>query len=135
MKQRPETRQEDEAEINMTPMLDIVFIMLIFFIVTAVFVKESGQDVNRPEAQTADKVKRVSMLIAITANNEIWINKAQVDLRGVRAVVEKLQRENPQGAVVIQADTNSQSGIVVDIMDQLNTIGVPSVSIAALKEN
>jgi len=134
MARRPENEIDEEAEINMTPMLDVVFIMLIFFIVTAVFVKESGQDVNRPEAFTADKIRRVSMLIAITGHNEIWINKNVVKLRDVRAVVEKMKKENPQGSVVIQADADSQSGILVDVMDQLNAIGVHSVHIAALEE-
>ena len=118
----------------MTPMLDIVFIMLIFFIVTAVFVKEAGVDVNRPEAVMSTKVKRVSMLIAVTDDNQVWINKSEVELRDVRAVAEKLHRENPQGAVVIQADRASQAGIVVDIMQTLNDMGVPSVSIAALEK-
>ncbi len=133
MKQRRESG-EDEAEINMTPMLDIVFIMLIFFIVTAVFVKEAGIDIRRPEAVTSQKVKRVSMLIAVSDDNEVWINKSAVELRDVRAVVEKLHRENPQGAVVIQADQDSQAGIVVDIMQTLNEMGVPSVSLAALEK-
>ena len=118
----------------MTPMLDIVFIMLIFFIVTAVFVKEAGIDIRRPEAVTSQKVKRVSMLIAVSDDNEVWINKSAVELRDVRAVVEKLHRENPQGAVVIQADQDSQAGIVVDIMQTLNEMGVPSVSLAALEK-
>ncbi len=120
----------EEPEINITPMLDIVFIMLIFFIVTAVFVKEPGIDVTRPDAQSAVKVDRLSLVIAVSDNNDIWINKREVPIRDVRAVVEKLKRENPQGAVVIQADSRSQTGIVVDIMDQLNVIGVPSVHVA-----
>ncbi len=133
MKKRREAVSTD-AEINMTPMLDIVFIMLIFFIVTAVFVKESGVDIERPEAVTAAKIKRVSMLIAVTDDNQVWINKNAVQLRDVRAVAEKLHRENPQGAVVIQADRDSQAGIVIDIMETLNDMGVPSVSIAALEK-
>ncbi len=133
MKQRYQSTDAD-PEINMTPMLDIVFIMLIFFIVTAVFVKEAGVDVNRPEAVMSTNVKRVSMLIAVTDDNEVWINKREVPLRDVRAVAEKLHRENPQGAVVIQADRISQAGIVVDIMETLNDMGVPSVSIAALEK-
>ena len=133
MKQRYQSAEVD-PEINMTPMLDIVFIMLIFFIVTAVFVKEAGVDVNRPEAVMSTKVKRVSMLIAVTDDNQVWINKSEVELRDVRAVAEKLHRENPQGAVVIQADRASQAGIVVDIMQTLNDMGVPSVSIAALEK-
>ncbi len=129
MRRRTETGEE-EPEINITPMLDIVFIMLIFFIVTAVFVKEAGIDVTRPDAQSAREVPRVSLVIAVSDNNEIWINKREVPIRDVRAVVEKLQRENPQGAVVIQADSRSQTGIVVDIMDQLNAVGVPDVRVA-----
>jgi biopolymer transport protein ExbD len=130
MKQRKEA-DVSEPEINITPMLDIVFIMLIFFIVTATFVKEAGVDVERPEAVTTDIVPRVSVIIAVTANNEIWINKREVDIREVRAVVERLIRENPQGKVVITADKASQSGVVVDIMDTLTEIGVSGVSIAA----
>lgn len=133
MKQRREAASTD-AEINMTPMLDIVFIMLIFFIVTAVFVKESGVDVERPEAVTSSKIKRVSMLIAVTADSQVWINKNAVQLRDVRAIAEKLHRENPQGAVVIQADRDSHAGVVIDIMETLNDMGVPSVSIAALEK-
>lgn len=129
MRRRTETG-EGEPEINITPMLDIVFIMLIFFIVTAVFVKEAGIDVIRPDAQSAREIPRVSLVIAVSDNNEIWINKREVPIRDVRAVVEKLQRENPQGAVVIQADSRSQTGIVVDIMDQLNVVGVPDVRVA-----
>ncbi len=126
---------EEEPEINITPMLDIVFIMLIFFIVTAVFVKEAGIDVTRPDALSAQEVKRVKMVIAVSDNNEIWINKREVPIRDVRAVVEKQQRENPQGSVVIQADSRSQTGIVVDIMDQLNAIGVPNVHVATEKND
>jgi len=120
-----------EPEINITPMLDIVFIMLIFFIVTATFVKEAGIDVEEPEAVTAEQVQRVSVIIAVSDDNEIWINKQQVDIREVRAVVERLIRENPQGKVVITADSASQSGVVVDILDTLTEIGVSGVAIAS----
>ena len=87
--------EEEEATIDMTPMLDVVFIMLIFFIVTASFVKESGIDVNRPEASTAVKKDRANILVAISANNEIWINKRRVDVRAVQANIERLRAENP----------------------------------------
>ena len=96
--------QEDEAEINITPMLDVVFIMLIFFIVTTSFVKETGVSINRPSAQTAQKIKKGNILIAIKDTGKIWINKREVDLRAVRAVVEKMHAENPEGAAVIIAD-------------------------------
>lgn len=128
---RRRTHQEEEAEINMTPMLDIVFIMLIFFIVTTSFIKESGIDVNRPSANTAERKERGNILIAITANDQIWIAKRQIDIRAVRANVERLHAENPEGAVVIQADKDSKTGLLVQVMDQARLAGVANVSIAA----
>ena len=128
---RRHARQDEDTAIDMTPMLDIVFIMLIFFIVTATFVKESGIDVTRPDAETAVKQSRVGILIAIRDNNEVWINRRQVDLAAVRANVERLHAENPQGGAVIQADKNAQTGTLVEIMDQVRLAGVGSISIAA----
>ena len=130
MRKRRAKAEEDTA-IDMTPMLDIVFIMLIFFIVTATFVKESGIDVTRPDAETAVKQSRVGILIAINEHNEVWINRREVDLAAVRANVEKLHAENPQGGAVIQADKQAQTGILVEIMDQIRLAGVGSISIAA----
>ena len=94
-------RARDESTIDITPMLDIVFIMLIFFIVTTSFVKETGVEVNRPNASTAVRDERGNILIAITANDEIWIDKRRVDLRSVRANVERLKAENPEGSVTV----------------------------------
>jgi len=128
---RKRVRQEEDADIDITPMLDIVFIMLIFFIVTATFVKESGIDVTRPDAETAVKQNRVAILIAIRDNNEIWINRRKVDLASVRANVEKLHAENPQGGAVIQADREAETGVLVEIMDQVRLAGVGAISIAA----
>lgn len=130
MNRRYEAETEEEHDVNMTPMLDIVFIMLIFFIVTAVFVKPSGIDVTRPEAQTATDVKRVSTVIGVSEDNEIWIDKQQVQLEDVGVLVARLKAENPKGKVVIQADTDSHSGLVVAIVEQLNRIGVAGVSVA-----
>jgi biopolymer transport protein ExbD len=130
MRKRRAKAEEDTA-IDMTPMLDIVFIMLIFFIVTATFVKESGIDVTRPDAETAVKQSRVGILIAINEHNEVWINRRQVDLAAVRANIERLHAENPQGGAVIQADKQAQTGILVEIMDQVRLAGVGSISIAA----
>ena len=98
-----QAQPEEEAEINLTPMLDVVFIMLIFFIVTASFVKESGLDVNRPDAPTAVKKENANILVAIGANNEIWINRRRIDPRAVRANIERMHAENPEGAVIIQS--------------------------------
>ena len=128
---RKRVSQEEDAGIDITPMLDIVFIMLIFFIVTATFVKESGIDVTRPDAETAVKQNRVAILIAIRDNNEVWINRRQVDLASVRANVEKLHAENPQGGAVIQADREAETGVLVEIMDQVRLAGVGAISIAA----
>ena len=128
---RKRVRQDEDADIDITPMLDIVFIMLIFFIVTATFVKESGIDVTRPDAETAVKQNRVAILIAIRDNNEIWINRRKIDLASVRANVEKLHAENPQGEAVIQADRQAETGVLVEIMDQVRLAGVGAISIAA----
>ncbi|MCB1586199.1 MAG: biopolymer transporter ExbD [Xanthomonadales bacterium] len=122
---------EDEAEINITPMLDVVFIMLIFFIVTTSFVKETGVSVNRPQASTAQKVEKGNILIAIKDNGQIWINKREVDIRAVRAVVEKMHAENPEGSAVIIADKGSRTGDLVTVMDQIKAAKVEKISIAA----
>jgi biopolymer transport protein ExbD len=121
----------EEAEVDLTPMLDVVFIMLIFFIVTASFVKESGMDVNRPDAATAVVKPRGNILVAITPSGQIWIDKRQVDVRSIRANLERLYAENPQGAVVIQADKESKNGLLVAVMDAAKLAGIEKVSIAA----
>ena len=128
---RRHTRREEDTAIDMTPMLDIVFIMLIFFIVTATFVKESGIDVTRPDAETAVKQSRVGILIAIRDNNEVWINRRQIDLAAVRANVERLHAENPQGGAVIQADKVAETGTLIEVMYQVRLAGVGSIAIAA----
>ncbi|PVZ72632.1 biopolymer transporter ExbD [Pelagibaculum spongiae] len=117
----------------MTPMLDIVFIMLIFFIVTTSFVKESGIDVHRPTAATATTVDKANIIIAIEANGAVWIDKRQIDIASVRANIEQLKVENPEGAVVIQADVDSRSGLVVEVMDQVRLAGIQKISLAADK--
>ena len=122
---------EEEATIDMTPMLDVVFIMLIFFIVTASFVTEAGIDVNRPEAATAVKKDRANILVAISDTGEIWINKRRVDARAVQANIERLHAENPQGTVVIQADKQATTETLIKVMDASRAAGVFDVSIAA----
>ena len=122
---------EEESEVNLTPMLDVVFIMLIFFIVTASFVKESGIDISRPGAATAVRKERGNILIAITANDQIWMNRRQVDPRALRANIERMHAENPQGSVVIQADREAKTGLLVQVMDAARMAGVKNVSLAA----
>ncbi|RFA27985.1 biopolymer transporter ExbD [Alkalilimnicola ehrlichii] len=126
--------EEDGLGVDMTSMLDVVFIMLIFFIVTTSFVKESGIEVNQPSAATAERQDHANILIAVSDGGEIWIDRRQVDLRAVRANIERLRMENPDGAVVIQADADSRSGLLVQVMDQARLAGVADVSIAAREE-
>jgi biopolymer transport protein ExbD len=125
------SQAEDEQEINITPMLDVVFIMLIFFIVTASFIKESGIEVDRPSAVTAVVKEKGNILVAITATGEIWVDRRQVDPRALRANIERLHAENPQGSVVIQADKNSTTEMLIQVMDSARQAGVYNVSIAA----
>jgi biopolymer transport protein ExbD len=127
---RKRMKTGDEAAVDLTPMLDIVFIMLIFFIVTATFIREPGLEVNKPEAETTAKIKTVSVLVAIGARSEIYIDKQEVDPRAVRTTVERLLLENPGGAVVIQADKESEMGVVIDVMDQVQLAGAPIVDIS-----
>lgn len=108
---------EDEGAIDLTPMLDVVFIMLIFFIVTATFIKESGVEINRPEASTADQKDNTTVLVAINADNSIWIDKRRVDVRSVRANIERLHAENPEGGVVIQADELASVKTFTGVLD------------------
>ena len=123
--------EEEKSEVNLTPMLDVVFIMLIFFIVTASFVKEAGIDITRPPAATAERKERGNILVAITESNQIWIDRRQVDPRSLRANIERMHAENPNGAVVIQADKKSTNGLLVQVMDASRQAGVKNVSIAA----
>lgn len=120
----------EESEINLTPMLDVVFIMLIFFIVTTSFVKESGIDVNRPSAQTAERKERGNIIVAIKADGEVWIDKRVVDRRAIRANVARLHAENPQGSVVIAADRETKTHVLVEVMDQIRLAGIYNASIA-----
>lgn len=122
--------EQDDSDIDITPMLDVVFIMLIFFIVTASFVKESGIEVNRPEASTSQAKPRASILVGIDASDQIWINKRQVQTSQVRANIERLHAENPQGTVVIQADELARTKVLVAVMDAARAAGVKDVSLA-----
>jgi biopolymer transport protein ExbD len=108
--------EEEDSAINLTPMLDVVFIMLIFFIVTASFVKEAGVDVDRPYAETAVPKQSGSIFIAISSNNEIWIDRRKVPPQAVRANIERLRAENPEGSVIIQADRESHAETLLSVM-------------------
>lgn len=124
----------DDTELDMTPMLDIVFIMLIFFIVTTSFVKESGIVVNAPNASTAEKQENANIFIGINASGDVWIDKKQVDIRTVRSIVARLHAENPEGAVVVQSDSKASTLYLVQVMDQVRMAGVTNIAIAAQKD-
>ena len=130
-KTRSAVAEQDENEINLTPMLDVVFIMLIFFIVTASFVKEAGLDVNRPDQQTEEVTEESdNILVQIRENDEIWIDRRLVDPRALRANIERLHAEKPEGSVVIMANRQSTNKMLVSVMDASRQAGVFNISIA-----
>ncbi len=123
--------EEESEEINLTPMLDVVFIMLIFFIVTATFIKEAGIQVDRPDTVTADSQEDASILIAISANDAIWVDKQERDSRELRGIIERLHSENPKGSLVIQADENSTNETLIQILEAAKAAGVVNVAMAS----
>ncbi|MEC9406708.1 MAG: biopolymer transporter ExbD [Pseudomonadota bacterium] len=126
--------EEQDSGIDLTPMLDVVFIMLIFFIVTATFVKEAGIDVDRPPATTAERQDLANILIAISPDDDIWIDNRRIDERDLAATIKRLHAENPQGSVVIQADRESTHKTLVVVMDAVQKAGVSQVAVAAENE-
>ncbi len=130
---RPSSARE-EAQVDLTSMLDIVFIMLIFFIVTSSFVRESGVEVNRPQASNVVSQKDAGIFIAITSANDIYIDKRVVDVERVQATLEHLLLEQPEASLVIQADEHAYNGTVVKVMDAAKGgAGVKKIALAAEK--
>ena len=124
MRKIAKQQEQDGAEIDLTPMLDVVFIMLIFFIVTASFIKESGANVTKPDAQTDEKYPRASVLIAVDAKDEIWLDKRKIDSRAIKANISRLRAENPDGEVLLQADIESTAATVMAVIDGLKASGI-----------
>jgi len=135
MSRRKHNRVEEESDINITPMLDIVFIMLIFFIVTTSFIKETGIDPQRPTAQTAASKPRGNILIGVDVNGFIWINKRRVEINQVRQLVEDAVNENPESSAIVIADEGSATGVVIQVMDQVQLGGVVDIAVAAEPES
>ncbi|KHT64285.1 biopolymer transporter ExbD [Photobacterium gaetbulicola] len=127
---RPSSARED-AQVDLTSMLDIVFIMLIFFIVTSSFVRESGVEVNRPQASNVVSQKDAGIFIAITSANDVYIDKRVVDVERVQATLEHLLLEQPEASLVIQADEHAYNGTVVKVMDAAKGAGVQKIALAA----
>lgn len=131
MRMRRHSEESEENVIDLAPMLDFVMNLLIFFIITAAVVKESGVEVKRPDAGTATKQDSANIMIAIDSNGDIWIDRRRVDPDSVRANVERLRAENPKGSVVIQADEVAQAKQLVSVMDSARAAGVYDIAIAA----
>lgn len=127
--------KNEEAEINITPMLDIVFIMLIFFIVTTSFVKETGIDPKRPVAETSTAKPAGNILIGIDTDGQIWMNNRRIELTQVRQLVEDAVVENPESSAVLISDEVAPTGILIDIMDQVRLAGVVSIAVSATPES
>jgi biopolymer transport protein ExbD len=121
----------EDPEINITPMLDIVFIMLIFFIVTTSFTKETGTVIAKPTAEQAQALQSGTILIGVRLDDEIWMAKRRIELREVRQMVERARSENPEGGVVIVADRGSRIGTVTQVIDQVKLAGVQGIAISA----
>jgi biopolymer transport protein ExbD len=136
MATRDHLRSESGATaLNMTPLIDMVFILLIFFAVNASFVKEAGVEIERPSARSAVIQEQANIMIAVTENGEVWVDRQRVDPRSVRGHVERLHAENPEGAVVILADDKSQTGLVIEVLDQVRLAGIENVAVAATPDS
>ncbi|MDA0761823.1 MAG: biopolymer transporter ExbD [Proteobacteria bacterium] len=132
MRRRKAIIGEETEEIDLTPMLDVVFIMLIFFIVTATFVKEIGIDVNSPDKnQNVKDADKQSIVVQITNRDRIRIRGRDIDFRAVRANIERLHAENPDAPVVVQPHPDSTTETMIHVMDSARQAGVYAVSIAA----
>ncbi|BCE02301.1 ExbD/TolR family protein [Marinicellulosiphila megalodicopiae] len=125
--------QNEDAQIDMTPMLDVVFIMLIFFIVSTSFIKETGIDVNRPVASSTQVIDQNIILVAIDENSLVWIDKQQVPIGNLKSKVERAVLETKGASVVIQGDTQARLGLFIQVMDQIKLAGVENISIASVK--
>ncbi|GAA0689813.1 biopolymer transporter ExbD [Marinobacterium maritimum] len=121
---------DNDAEIDMTPMLDIVFIMLIFFIVSTSFVREAGVEIERPVSDTAEVKENQGVMLALTAQGEVWLDRQPVDVRMIRPTLERLKVEQPDLGVMIQADKDARTGLLVQVMDQVKLSGVEQVAVA-----
>lgn len=131
---RSRSRQEEDAKIDITPMLDVVFIMLIFFIVTASFIKESGAKVTKPTAENAEKHPKATVLIAIDDNNQIWLDRRVIDPRAIKANMNRIRAENPEGEVIVQADIEAEAKTVLEVVDKLRDAGIPVATISTKSE-
>jgi len=128
---QPYDQDAEPAEINLAPMIDILFILLIFFLVTTSFVRESGIQVERPSASSAQVAEASSIMLAIAADGEIWLDRNSIDIRRLKRQLSQLHRLTPEAPVVIQADRKADVGLLVKVMDQVRLAGIQNIAIAA----
>jgi biopolymer transport protein ExbD len=131
--QRTLRGNQSGVEINMAPLIDMVFLLLIFFAVSTSFVKEAGIDVQRASASTAEVKERASIMIGLSADGQVYMEGKKIDVRSVRGLVERALAEDPESGVVVVADKQSVTGVVVKVMDQCRLAGAKTVSLAAKK--
>lgn len=132
MRKIAKDKEQGGAEIDLTPMLDVVFIMLIFFIVVASFIKEAGVEVNRPDKNQPDNPEdSTSILVEVASDNQIWMENRRVDIRAVRANIQRLLAEDPEAPVTIKVEKGAEAGIVVDVADAARESGVAAVNWAS----
>jgi len=124
-------RSTGSTELNMAPLIDMIFILLIFFLVTTSFVKESGVEVKRPIASTAESKEKTNMIVAVTKEGQIYVEGRSIDIRSVRSFMERFLYETPGGSVVIAADSESMTGTVIQVLDACRLAGIKEVSVAA----
>lgn len=126
----PQMDSEEDAELNMTPMLDVVFILLIFFIVTAVFVKLPGQEPAEPDAVVFDEGLRSTIILAVTADDEVWFDRKLIPPQRLLTEVQSIQAENPKAEAIVQADKDASHGVVYDVMEALRDSGIQTQRVA-----
>jgi len=127
------SRRTKGAEINMAPLIDMVFILLIFFLVTTSFVKQSAVEIQRPTAQSAEKKEKINLMIEVSENGTIFIEGKHMDIRSLPSRMKRFAAETPGGTVLIAADKHSQTGLIITILDQCRIAGIDNISVAAKK--
>jgi biopolymer transport protein ExbD len=129
---RSHNPESEDHGIDLAPMLDFVLNLLIFFIITTSFVKQTGAIIDKPSAETAEHRESGNLLIAVKPNGEIWMDRKQVDMRELRPFVEKLHIERPDDTVVILADKIAPAGQVAKVMDEVRKAGIKDIAISAV---
>lgn len=127
-----ETKKRGGFELNVVPLIDVVFVLLIFTILTSSLTKETGVSVDKPQAQSAGELNRQSILVAITREGTVHVNERQVDIESLQEVLRRMLAENSLGEVVLIADRESNTGLLVNVMDACNLAGAKKISVAAM---